>query len=403
MSRCGRTAALVEAELDGGRLTDAQSSHASQCPECARALAHARRFGRELHRAVLDLTPEAAPHGVVTMSDGIGAEPVGWPRLALALAASAVVVIGVVFVGGRWLGSALGDPMDGRSEVRGPAAEAARNAEMDARRAAEGRARLAAQMRTVREIEPWFQAAVAVAFESISREEVEFIQVDLCEEIAVVTFASRADPEVVYWLAGPLHDPTVAAGGRGDWRSTPTDAAAQAAQAPPCVTAPGSNQASLIIEAVSSGAGIPGEIAPVGMARITPDLAIVAVSSVPAIPGADIEDLRRWIGVVRRADGRWVADPAEWIGANIPADEGLTPYRLEWLLPGLEGWFIVATVPREATAIELVIDGAMYRYPVVPDTGGSVIIPPEEFDGRNAHFRVLSADGSVLDAGGIRD
>jgi hypothetical protein len=410
MTRCSWTGGVVDSALGVG-LTEGQGAHAELCPECARALAHARRFGRELHRVGMELTPEPAPHDVVTTSDRIGEGSMAWSRLTVGGLVAAVILIGVVFGGGRWMGSVVGNLLDGSSELQGPGAQAVGDAQGDARQAAEDQARQAAkdralleqQLTTVRRIEPWFAIALPSAFDSMSRNSVELFQIDLCEDVVVVTFSERDVPDSLRWISGPLDHPADAVGGEGDWRGGQAGAAAQSAEAPPCVTAQPSDANSLILEAVVDGAGVPGDIAPVGVAHIGSDLAIAAVSGHVGVPGADNNDPQRWIGLVRSVDGEWVADSSEWIGANIPANDGLTPYRLEWLQPGLEGWFLVAAVPRDATAIELVVMDEVYRYAVIPDVGGAVFVPPTTFDGSNAAFRVLDADGSVLREGVIRD
>lgn len=58
MSRCRRTDALLMAVFAGDGLSAAQDAHGAACPECARALALARRFDGELHRVSGDLVTQ---------------------------------------------------------------------------------------------------------------------------------------------------------------------------------------------------------------------------------------------------------------------------------------------------------------------------------------------------------
>lgn len=60
MSRCRRTDSLLSEVFAGRALTHEQREHASGCTECARVLALARRFERELQAAVTAMVPEPA-------------------------------------------------------------------------------------------------------------------------------------------------------------------------------------------------------------------------------------------------------------------------------------------------------------------------------------------------------
>jgi len=60
MSRCRRTDALLAVVFAGEGLTSAEADHAAGCPECARALALARRFDGELLRVGGELAAHSA-------------------------------------------------------------------------------------------------------------------------------------------------------------------------------------------------------------------------------------------------------------------------------------------------------------------------------------------------------
>lgn len=103
MSRCGQTETLLDVVFSGAGLSSDQMGHATECAECARSLAQARRFEDELHRAGAELTPESlAP--AFAMSP-VATESTGGPRVrspyrwtgagvAAAIAISAVWVVG---------------------------------------------------------------------------------------------------------------------------------------------------------------------------------------------------------------------------------------------------------------------------------------------------------------------
>ena len=126
MSRCARTGEIVEASFGPG-ITRADAGHAAQCPECARALAVARRFENELRTAGAELSPEPmpAPEEVVMVTDG--SEPRSgwaWSRM-VAGAAVTVVLVGVFYYGGQWLGDSFGSVFQAPGGAGGSLAEAA--------------------------------------------------------------------------------------------------------------------------------------------------------------------------------------------------------------------------------------------------------------------------------------
>lgn len=59
--RCRRTSDLVDVVLSEGDLTADERAHVADCPACARALADARAFERELSRVGHAAAPEALP------------------------------------------------------------------------------------------------------------------------------------------------------------------------------------------------------------------------------------------------------------------------------------------------------------------------------------------------------
>ena len=103
MSRCGQTETLLDVVFSGAGLSSGQMDHATECAECGRSLAQARRFEDELHRVGAELTPESlAP--AFAMSP-VATESTGGPKVrspyrwagagvAAAIAISAVWVVG---------------------------------------------------------------------------------------------------------------------------------------------------------------------------------------------------------------------------------------------------------------------------------------------------------------------
>lgn len=126
MSRCAQTDAILEASFGSG-ITRVEAVHAAQCPECARALAVARRFENELRTAGAELSPEPmpAPEEVVMVTDGSDSPARrGWIRIAAGAAVTAVLV-GAFYVGGQWLGDSFGSVFQAPSGAIGSLAEAA--------------------------------------------------------------------------------------------------------------------------------------------------------------------------------------------------------------------------------------------------------------------------------------
>lgn len=126
MSRCARTNAILEASFGPG-ITGADAGHAAQCPDCARALAAARRFENELRTTGIELSPEPmpAPETVVMVTDGSGPRSGWvWSRMVAGGAVTAVLV-GAFYVGGQWLGDSFGSVFQPPSGSFGSLGEAA--------------------------------------------------------------------------------------------------------------------------------------------------------------------------------------------------------------------------------------------------------------------------------------
>jgi hypothetical protein len=126
MSRCARTDALLEASFGQG-ISRADAGHAAQCPECARALAAARRFETELRTAGIELSPEPMPAAeeVVMVTDGSEPRPGRvWFRIVAGGVATAALV-GAFYFGGRWLGDSFGSVFEPPGGTFGNLGEAA--------------------------------------------------------------------------------------------------------------------------------------------------------------------------------------------------------------------------------------------------------------------------------------
>jgi hypothetical protein len=104
MSRCSRTDELLGATFGDAGLSSADADHAAACPDCARALADARRFDRALHVVGAELAPEPIPPGTATATDGAAIRegtPIG-RRLAVIGGLSAAIVVGVLAGTAEW-------------------------------------------------------------------------------------------------------------------------------------------------------------------------------------------------------------------------------------------------------------------------------------------------------------
>lgn len=154
MSRCRQTDALLDATFSMAGLTRAQASHAASCRACAQELAASRRFGVELHRAaelmVRDAESDSRLRDTASLMRGGGTM-----RSLVAVLGIVVIVliVGVGYGGGRWMGSFIDIGFDHSAPLvddraadeeaeraRAQAEEAAVRAEVASRAAIERRA-----------------------------------------------------------------------------------------------------------------------------------------------------------------------------------------------------------------------------------------------------------------------
>jgi hypothetical protein len=127
MRGCERTPDLVEAALGPG-LGPADRSHAEGCPRCALAVAAARRFEGELRSVGTGLSPELMPpyeEIALVMDDSKRPIRAGRQLLVAATATVAALLVVGSFVGGEWLGSALGPLFRAPAGPSGSVGEAA--------------------------------------------------------------------------------------------------------------------------------------------------------------------------------------------------------------------------------------------------------------------------------------
>ncbi len=106
MSRCHQTDAILDATFAGTDLTRTQAAHAAVCGECARALSQSRRFESDLNHVGLDVSPEPMPPAAeVAFLEDPYPKGAAWMTLRRVFAggAIAVVVVGAVLIGVKWL------------------------------------------------------------------------------------------------------------------------------------------------------------------------------------------------------------------------------------------------------------------------------------------------------------
>lgn len=110
MSSCRQTDSLRSAVL-AGEITRADASHLADCAQCARELAHLRRFDRSLAHVVREMAPEPLPPA----ADGVGISPMrvggrlGSGRRAALVGGSLIVAAAVALAGGGdWIRSSVG-------------------------------------------------------------------------------------------------------------------------------------------------------------------------------------------------------------------------------------------------------------------------------------------------------
>ena len=324
-----------------------------------------------------------------------------WRRGLLGVALTAAVIVAVVFGGGQWLGSVLegriqvggsgGNAWQGNAEAsaRGAAQAAAEAAIEEARRRAEAEASAAS-------LEGWLTGALQRTFVApVGRDDIDLVRAEHCGDLFAVVFTEHDDvARDFYWVAGAggtsqggsaevLDGAAVAAA-----RATTTDACARLVDARPVVP---------IKDAVEVGAGVPDGVSLLATTLLDPSLAVAVLE------GDNTDGNRqRWMGLVRLEDGHWIASPTNWIGTNIPSNDGFSAWDLTQLDPALDNQeLLVGALPAGGRTVELVVGGTVYRYEADVDAPGIVIAAPEmPIDG--ATFRILDAGGGVVAEGSIR-
>lgn len=410
MSRCARTSSLLDARFAGADLTRSEAAHVVGCSECAHALAQVGRFDAELGRVGVDLSPEPMPPApeltAVSTPRLRGGSMMTWRRNLVGGAITAVVLVLVVFAGGQWIGSLV----EGRVSLGGfmtPAQDEARaeaKARADAESAARRQALALAQAAEDADLDAWLEGAVAAAWTAAGEpgeaQQVDFVRVERCEELYTVLFEG---PEGVstdyYWAAGHRLDGSAAHAGLADSLDEASLARARAATGLPCTrvvdSTVGEAEISVTVERMR---GLPGDVALLDRTMLDPDLAVAVMEGFNSDGNH-----QRWIGLVRRQDGGWTSVPEEWIGANIPSNDGFTTYDVAQLNGGLESTdVIVGALPSGAAALELVVDGTVHRYDVEPGSPGIVVTAPRTPLGQ-VTFRVLDSDGDPMHDGIIPD
>lgn len=101
MNSCRTSRSLLEAAVSGDPASPSDVEHATDCPQCARLLAQVRRFDAELLRATDELVTEPMAH----YSADLAGRRNTMARRALTPVAAGLVLVAMIFGGGRWLGS----------------------------------------------------------------------------------------------------------------------------------------------------------------------------------------------------------------------------------------------------------------------------------------------------------
>lgn len=405
MSRCRQTDALLDGIFAGVGFTRAEADHAAGCTECAHALSQARRFDAELSRAGLELAPDPMPAAAevtrVATPTRRGGWIMTWRQSLIGGAVAAVLLVGVIFGGGQWLGSMFEGRVIFAPAGAGPDPEAVERADgaraervAAVRAAAEAARRQEANVREVANLDAWVDAAVAPG---MSRNDLELVRADRCGDLYTVVFLEQQSAAKEYrWIAGASGHAESAQGGLADSIEASGAAAARATTDAACTRLIDSVPTVEIMDAVRDAAGVPASVSLLGSTLLAPG------HSVTVVEGQNQSGVhQRWIGSVVLADGHWTTSPTSWVGANVPANDGLTWYDGRHLPVLGDRSVVVGDLPAGATTIELIVDGTMYRYEAEPGARGITLAAPAgEFE--VITFRVLAHDGSALMEGSIQ-
>ena len=191
MSRCTRTDSLLDELFVSGAVTPSQREHVLVCSECARSLALARRFDRDLRTVGAELAPEPMSGADVSLDviPPFGRGGFGMWRRSVLTMASVAVVLAVIVLGGMWIN------VPGFAGVLGGAIPADR-------------------------LEPWLDRALATAHEASDGHrsqaaDWEPAQVEMCGDTAIAFFVDDDEQGAYLWALGKpddLFDQSIATG-----------------------------------------------------------------------------------------------------------------------------------------------------------------------------------------------
>lgn len=369
MSRCPETDVLLDSVFAAMELTRSQASHVASCAECAHALSQARRFDTGLERIGLDLSPEP----VLPAADLLAAEPsyskggrLVRVRRGLVGGAAAVVLIGLLIVGARWLSASSGSGGIG----------------------AEPHAAAIAS-----DFDGWLEdAEEAASVGQISQgDSPRLVRVEDCDRDFTAVLQDD-DSREFWWVSGPKDDASEATGGISRSMFVVEVARERAMDGALCerlVDATISRaDAAAALERMG---GLPGDATVEATGLLQPDTAMVVVEG-----SFNFWSERQWwVGLLHRSDGRWSGDAQEWIGTNIPDEAGglkLIP-RNVIAVGAPETDVLVTVLPAGAVAIEIDLDGVPHRYDA--DSGEAVFIVglPGRIE-RAVSVRFIGPDGA---------
>lgn len=372
MSRCHQTDAILDATFAGTDLTRTQAAHAAVCGECARALSQSRRFESDLNHVGLDVSPEPMPPAAeVAFLEDPYPKGGAWMTLRRVFAggAIAVVVVGAVLIGVKWLPGNV-TPIGVGSEP--PAAALAG------------------------EFDGWLRdAGEAVADstgEGLLGGAPHVLRAEQCgrEFTAVLEEDGSRD---FYWVSGPKDDASVAVGG-DSYSLTIEEIARKRAR----LTDQGACE--VIIEATISRAdagaaveqmgGIPDDARVKATSLLDPSTAMVVMEG-----SIDFwAEEQWWVGLLHRSEAGWSGVSSQWIGTNTPAASGgLKLIRQGMIAPGWPATdVLVAELPLVAGAIELDLDGVPHRYETADGEDTLILALPGGLEER-VPVRFIPADG----------